>query len=690
MWLKKRTQNDSSALISNPPINTINSNNEYVSNNDKEENEQNQEQADLIEHEIDSVESQKKESNEDYLVDDQKNKKDVRSKVAKSSPSRSFIGFSNNEYDDYANIYPLGNINAVPLGPGKVGLDNIGNTCFFNSGVQCLAHMNCLVDYFESSNWKSELNTQNPLGMHGEMAIAFAELVHVIWKGEVVSFSPNKLKSVIGQFAHQFSGNEQQDVHELITFLLDGVHEDLNRRINKPMIENVFGNGTNDEETAEKSWYAHKLRNDSVIVDLFHGQLRSKLDCPRCKCTTTVFDPYITLSVPLVKPENSSSQQNRQKKLKITYIPHDFSQKYKFFILDIKGNENVYDIVDMIQQKVKTKKAVVLGRYDQVSNEMIWGLPNKETQKKKKKKKTSKNENFSDEENWNSTSFSNRPHSHSIFDGVFDGSDENSDNDNDDDDSGEYIAFEIVEADYNLYWIPCFLKMKIMDFLSSTEKNIIGPFLLPCVDESPSEKELSDICETVISSIWEEYPESESENDPKNKTESQSASDVDSDFISDDSIIQSESRFKSPSFVNKKTYDGGKNFLSKKIFSDYSFEDNSRVKVTKDGDIIFDENFQLLANNFVTARISKKATEEKNFSLKRLLVNFDQRALLPLSMSNPFDKERIEKVSLEKCLKYFSMKETLDSKNMWFCPHCREFVCAEKKMYIWSTQKNLI
>jgi ubiquitin carboxyl-terminal hydrolase 4/11/15 len=41
----------------------------------------------------------------------------------------------------------------------------------------------------------------------------------------------------VGRFAPQFSGYQQQDAQELMAFLLDGLHEDLNRIKKKPYIE---------------------------------------------------------------------------------------------------------------------------------------------------------------------------------------------------------------------------------------------------------------------------------------------------------------------------------------------------------------------------------------------------------------------------------------------------------------------
>ncbi|KAK4281744.1 hypothetical protein QN277_013201 [Acacia crassicarpa] len=181
---------------------------------------------------------------------------------------------------------------------GLKGLENLGNTCFMNSAIQCLVHTPKLVDYF-LGDYRKEINYENPLGMNGELALAFGDLLRKLWFPGARPVAPRMFKTKLANFAPQFNGCNQHDSQELLAFLLDGLHEDLNRVKRKPYHEVKDEDGRPDEEVAEEYWHNHLARNDSIIVDLCQGQFRSTLVCPVCKKVSITFDPFMHLSLPL-------------------------------------------------------------------------------------------------------------------------------------------------------------------------------------------------------------------------------------------------------------------------------------------------------------------------------------------------------------------------------------------------------
>jgi ubiquitin C-terminal hydrolase len=135
-------------------------------------------------------------------------------------------------------------------------------------------------------SFEAEINYNNPLGTGGRLAIGFAVLLRALWKGTHHAFQPSKLKvicgysypwlergwggpaiwvhcewgakvshfylgpciqAIVASKASQFTGYAQHDAQEFMAFLLDGLHEDLNRIQNKPYTETVDSDGRPDE-----------------------------------------------------------------------------------------------------------------------------------------------------------------------------------------------------------------------------------------------------------------------------------------------------------------------------------------------------------------------------------------------------------------------------------------------------------
>ncbi|KAL5726749.1 ubiquitinyl hydrolase 1 [Ranunculus cassubicifolius] len=209
--------------------------------------------------------------------------------------------YSRNSYNspvtDNEDPFNLGEVTKGDKG-GLAGLQNLGNTCFMNSALQCLVHTPPLVEYF-MQDYSDEINKENPIGMKGELAIAFGALLRKVWSSRGAPVAPREFKTKLARFAPQFSGYNQHDSQELLAFLLDGLHEDLNRVKLKPYIELKDANGRPDDEVANECWEIHKARNDSVIVDVCQGQYKSTLVCPVCNKVSVTFDPFMYLTLPL-------------------------------------------------------------------------------------------------------------------------------------------------------------------------------------------------------------------------------------------------------------------------------------------------------------------------------------------------------------------------------------------------------
>jgi len=210
--------------------------------------------------------------------------------------------------------------------------------------------------------YKAELNPDNPLSHNGQVAKAYAILLHDIYADNAPSsLAPRNFKTTIGRYGASFSGYAQQDSQEFLGFLLDGLQEDLNRIHKKPYIEKpdstdeMVKNPVALREMADKCWDIYKARNDSVITDIFAGMYKSTVVCPVCDKVSIIFDPFnnLTLQLPI---ENLWSKE-------IYFFP--LHSRPLRVAVDIDKNASLRALKEYVANKmnVDPKKSVIAEMY---------------------------------------------------------------------------------------------------------------------------------------------------------------------------------------------------------------------------------------------------------------------------------------------------------------------------------------
>ena len=217
---------------------------------------------------------------------------------------------------------------------GLSGLINLGNTCFMNSVIQCLSNTEDLTKYFLLDFYQQEMNLGNRLGSNGNLVESYSKLINLLWNDEKNKIiDPTFFISQIIKKLNQYRYNNQQDAHEFLSLFIDNLHEDINRISNKPYIELKERQENEDDEKASYRWWkSHRLRENSIISDLFYGQLKSNIKCLKCNRNSITFDPFMFLGLSL--PISSFKI-----KLKFFYMKNCYSIDFLIW-----GDCRIYDL----------------------------------------------------------------------------------------------------------------------------------------------------------------------------------------------------------------------------------------------------------------------------------------------------------------------------------------------------------
>uniref|UniRef100_A0A182J1S6 Ubiquitin carboxyl-terminal hydrolase n=1 Tax=Anopheles atroparvus TaxID=41427 RepID=A0A182J1S6_ANOAO len=176
---------------------------------------------------------------------------------------------------------------------GLCGLWNIGNTCFMNSIIQCLSHTRELTSFL-----RAQSSTERGTSKDQRILAEYTKLIKDMWSGVQRSVNPSELKYAFSSKHRMYSGSAQQDAQEFLRFFLDSLHGALNMAVKRDPLGEL-DDDMNNRVKADMLWDWYSKAENSMIKDLFVGQLRSTLKCTYCNTESTMFDPFWDLSLPL-------------------------------------------------------------------------------------------------------------------------------------------------------------------------------------------------------------------------------------------------------------------------------------------------------------------------------------------------------------------------------------------------------
>ena len=184
------------------------------------------------------------------------------------------------------------------LTPGLVGLQNSGGLPFLNAILQNLSNIGRLRIHLLNKNIYENLkNSPNR-----KFSFSLAEILYNIWeKPSCKFFSPNKIKKAI--YDNQFYIKNPND---LITFLLENIHKELNDMQNN--LDSLSKIKFETNNIYLNSLYNNYIKdffnkNSSIIVDEFYGFIANEIICEKCSNISYKFEEMKVISFNLEEIE---------------------------------------------------------------------------------------------------------------------------------------------------------------------------------------------------------------------------------------------------------------------------------------------------------------------------------------------------------------------------------------------------
>ena len=330
--------------------------NEIKNKEEEEEKEEEKEEEGNVKKEEDNInnDNEENEAEEDNSLKNEKSETQHERSVLSLEGAKPPLSMYTRRVMDISKIDEYLNPNSSR---GQIGGRNLGNPCFMNSSIACLSNCTELTYYFLKGDYLKDINEENNLGMRGELAKEWGNLMKQYWVENTRVGDPSDFKYTIGRKAERFRGYGQQDSNEFMSVFLDYLNEDLNKATKKEYVElNEKMEDETDEDCSKRFWEVNLKRNDSIVTDLFCGQFKSTITCPKCQWINITFDPFDTINLPLLtqirRNEYKYGYNENLEQFKFFYIPSDvLRHPYCLIIKNINNGEEIGKVIDRIAKE---------------------------------------------------------------------------------------------------------------------------------------------------------------------------------------------------------------------------------------------------------------------------------------------------------------------------------------------------
>ena len=219
--------------------------------------------------------------------------------------------FNNNNQNGFNNNLQLTNNNNMNKAylieilkfpePPLIGLENIGATCYMNATLQCLSNINLLTGFFLfNKNYFSNISYQSP---EKPISKAFSDVIYHLWNPNEPNkyYAPHYFKNVLSSKNKLFEGIQANDSKDLLIYLFEEIHKELNTLKNNKEIEQEISDQKNAELELIKSREFYFQNNKSIITDLFYFDQCNITTCMNCGAVLYNFSMQNVLIFPLEK-----------------------------------------------------------------------------------------------------------------------------------------------------------------------------------------------------------------------------------------------------------------------------------------------------------------------------------------------------------------------------------------------------